>query len=242
MRILSVATHRERLFDCFVESAKRHNIPLDILGEGMQWKGFGWRWSLINKHLETIDEDELILVTDAFDSIILKDASAFETAFAAYDSPIVFSTEPPSREFYAIARYYRYKIFGEDPIINGGTYIGQCKHIRYFISRLKMENDTDDQRFLTCLYKHIHMTVDFKFNIMYHCVGWRKNIDTLPDACIVTFPADGYNKKILKQLGYEYKDNHDVNITWRRILHYGKFFWLEIFIILWLINPCIKSV
>ena len=68
MRIVSVATHKERLYECFVASAKKHNIRLDVLGQGMKWRGFGWRWSLVYKHLQTVDPNEIILVTDAFDS------------------------------------------------------------------------------------------------------------------------------------------------------------------------------
>ena len=62
MRIVSVATHKERMFDIFKLYAKKHDIPLDILVMGKKWKGFGWRWKLISEHLEKIDDNELILV------------------------------------------------------------------------------------------------------------------------------------------------------------------------------------
>lgn len=238
MRIVSVATHEERLFDCFVASARKHDIPLDILGKGLAWKGFGWRWKLVSEHLKKLDPEELILVTDAFDSIILKNAEAFEQEFIKFKAPIVFSSEPPASEFYWIARYYRRRVFGSDPIINGGTYIGCCKHIIDFISKLKIEDDMDDQRFLTTLYKHIKMTVDFKSNIFYHHVAWRRG-STIPNTCVVTFPADGYSNEIVQKLGYRIDDDRVFNfeIFMRRFWHYGKFFIPEMVVIAFVLNP-----
>lgn len=235
MRIVSVATHKERLYECFVASAKKHNIPLDVLGRGMEWRGFGWRWSLIYKHLKTLNPKEIILVTDAFDSIVLKDANSFIEEFKKFNAPIVFSTEPLSNEFYCIARYYRRRVFGKDPIINGGTYIGYCENILAFIDTLKIEDNTDDQRFLTTLYHHIKMTVDFENTIMYHNVAWRRN-NQIPDSCVVTFPADGYNEDILKELGYSYEpENKNFKILIRRFCHYAQFFFVELGLVMFLL-------
>lgn len=236
MRIVSVATHKERMFDIFKLSAKKHDIPLDILGMGKKWKGFGWRWKLISEHLEKIDDNELILVTDAFDTIILKNADEFATQFYAFHSPIVFSKDPNANEFIYLARYYRWRVFGEDPILNGGTYIGSCSAIKKFIKRIKYKNNTDDQRFLTSLNKMIHMTIDDTYKIMYHNVAWRK-YKPMPDTCVVTFPAGGHTKKLLKHLGYDYNPKEEstidaVTLAWRRIRHYTPFFWKEILVLM----------
>ena len=48
MRIVSVATHKERMFDIFKLSAKKHDITLDILGMAKKWKGIGCRQTLIS--------------------------------------------------------------------------------------------------------------------------------------------------------------------------------------------------
>lgn len=235
MRIVAVATHKERMFDIFKKSAEKNDIPLDILGMGQKWKGFGWRWTLILKHLETIDHKELILVTDAFDTIILKNAEAFEKTFKTFNSPIVFSKDPEANEFIYLARYYRWRVFGEDPIVNGGTYIGTCSAIKKFIKRIKYKNNTDDQRFLTSLCKMIHMEIDYDYKLMYHSVAWRK-YTPMPDTCVVTFPAGGHTKSILKHIGYDYDPKKESFIeasilAWRRIKHYTPFFWRELIVL-----------
>lgn len=230
MRIVAVATHKERMFDLFVESAHRHKIRLDILGMGETWRGFGWRWTLILAHLETVDDDELILVTDAFDTLILKDSDAFAAAFRALNAPIVFSKEPDAAEFHPCARYYRWRLFGKDPVVNGGTYMGTCGALRTFLRRLKYTDTTDDQRLLTRLHKLTHMRLDASYTLMYHCVGWRRK-QTLPDTCVVTFPAEGHTPDVLSQLGYAYEPP-PTQLTLRRLRHYVPFFWREIVCVL----------
>lgn len=241
MRIVSVATHKERMYDLFVKSAQKHNIPLDILGMNQVWQGFAWRWTLIQEHLKTLQDDELILITDAFDTLIMKDANAFEKRFKAFNVPIVFSKDPDIHEFTPFARYYRQRVFGEDPIINGGTYIGKCKPLLTFIQHLKYTNDMDDQVFLTQMHRMVRMTVDTKYKLMYHFVGWRTN-QKIPDACVITFPASGHSQKVLARLGYEYEDESYSELgtmTLRRLGQYGPFFWREI--IWFIVGVCVLS-
>ena len=109
MRIITVATHNERLFDCFLESAKQHKIPLDILGYGEEWKGISWRWTLIYNHLidSNIPDDELLLITDAFDTLILKPAEVFEERFQASKTGLLFSRLTPLKEYHWFFQYFR---------------------------------------------------------------------------------------------------------------------------------------
>ena len=125
----------------------------------------------------------------------------FEEEFKKFESPMVFSCEPPSHLFYWIAGYYRWRVFGPDPVINGGSYMGYAGAIKKFIQRIKYSPSTDDQRFLTSLYKHVHMTIDFESRLFYHHAGWLKVRGKIPNTCIVTFPGSGYTKNILKKMG-----------------------------------------
>ena len=234
MKIISVATHSERMFHIFQESCKRNKCPLKLLGWGKKWRGFGWRWDLILDYIEDndIDKHEILLVTDAFDSVVVENIKRIEEEFLKHKSPMVFSCEPLSKHFRVISAYYRWRVFGPDPIINGGSYIGYAGAIKKFIQRIKYSESTDDQRFLTSLYKHVHMSVDYEHKIFYHHCGWMKS----EFIGIITFPASGYNNHILRTLGYEYKTPKE---TWkqcfsvfkRRAKHYVPFFWREILIL-----------
>lgn len=239
MIVLSVATHNERMMDIFQKSCENNNCDLRILGFGDKWQGFGWRWTLIYKWLEShkIEDSEIVLVTDAFDSCIVAHSKLIETKFKEFNSPMVFSCEPSSIYFHWISAYYRWRVFGPDPIINGGSYIGYCGAIKKFIAQLKYKPSTDDQRFLTSLYKMVHMKVDFDYKIFFHHCAWMKHKGFIPDTCVVTFPASGYTPEILQKLGYDYVLHSEtwgecMKVAVRRVKHYFPFFWREVVVIL----------
>lgn len=244
MLILSVATHNERMINVFKESCSKNKCKLEILAFGEKWQGFGWRWTVIYNYLKnnSIDNKEIILITDAFDSCIMKCSDEIVKRFKKFKSPMVFSCEPERENFKPISAYYRWRVFGPDPIINGGTYIGYAGAIKKFISRLKYKNNTDDQRFLTSLFKLIEMSVDYENKLFYHHCGWMKTrvIGELPDTCVVTFPASGYTEEMLTKLGYNIDESilpsetgiEKIQVAIRRIKHYAPFFWREMLIII----------
>jgi hypothetical protein len=240
MRVVTVATHNERMFDAFQSSCKKNNCVLDVLGMGQPWKGFAWRWTLLLEYLNNanIEDYDVILVTDAFDSLILEHADVIENKFKSFNSGIVFSCEPFADKMFAPCAYYRYRVFGKDPIINGGTYIGYAVELRKFINNLKYTDKSDDQRIFTALHKHIKMTVDDKNLLFFHnCWGTKVNVPE--NVAVITFPASGYTKKILAKLGYDYNSSvkadsctTTVSTGVRRCTHYSKFFYFELSIIL----------
>ena len=63
-----------------------------------------------------------MLVTDAFDSCVVADSAEILRRFQQFESPIVFSCEPSRSNFMSWAAYYRWRVFGADPVVNGGTW------------------------------------------------------------------------------------------------------------------------
>jgi hypothetical protein len=89
MKVVTVATHNERYLDALVRSAEIHNVDLVLLGMGEQWKGWRWRLEKYCEFAKTLDPNELLIFTDAFDSLILRPLDDFEHAFNTFDSKIV---------------------------------------------------------------------------------------------------------------------------------------------------------
>ena len=72
MKIITVATHSESYFPIFEESCKKNNLELIVLGFGQKWQGFSWRFKLISDYIENLPLNEVIIISDAYDVIVLQ--------------------------------------------------------------------------------------------------------------------------------------------------------------------------
>ena len=107
---ITYATHNERLFNILVESSKRNNINLNILGYGDKWKGWRNRANEILIFLNKYDDNQLICHIDGFDSIILGNELELYEKFNKYykNKKIVFSLDNTSN---LIAKYLKKQKF-----------------------------------------------------------------------------------------------------------------------------------
>ena len=56
------ATHEEGYFRALQESCKRHRMPLTVLGWGQPWRGFNWRFRLMQEALATRPPDLVVML------------------------------------------------------------------------------------------------------------------------------------------------------------------------------------
>ena len=103
MKVVTVATHYERYLHALVRSAEIHNVDLVLLGMGEQWRGWKWRLEKYCEFARTLDPNELLIFTDAFDSLILRPLDDFEHAFNTFDSKIVVLGVRPQN---VVQRYF----------------------------------------------------------------------------------------------------------------------------------------
>jgi len=90
MKIITVATHSELYFPIFKESCQRNNLDLVVLGFGKKWEGFSWRFHLISNYIKELPLDEILIISDAFDVIILNTTNILER-FQTFNSSVVIS-------------------------------------------------------------------------------------------------------------------------------------------------------
>ncbi len=168
MKFVTVATHSQGYFEYLLQSCKRNNIHLDILGWGMKFNGWVWRLNLIRNYFNSLDPEEIVCFIDAYDVIILQDISEIEKRFKALDSDIVIAEDfniDPYREI--LARWF---VFGicNDTRINAGTYIGYVKDIVWMMDTICELNDCDgnlkldDQKMITdlCIQLPLRFHID----------------------------------------------------------------------------------
>jgi hypothetical protein len=129
MKNIVVAT-KENIgyYNFLVESCKRHNIKLIVLGLGKKWEGFTMRYKLYLDYLNTLNNNEIVMINDAYDVVILQDSKIIKTKFLKFNTKILFSGE----------NNYISKIFNkrciDDYSINNGNIIGYVFYIKKLIN------------------------------------------------------------------------------------------------------------
>ena len=160
MKVVTVATHPERYFNSLLDSAKKNNIEITVLGMGQKWQGFKWRLTLMKDFLKNNKPDEIIVFIDAYDVIFLQDLKKLKDEFIKakklHDFKIYIGVDSDLES--PIFKYSYDKIFmvENNPYrLNAGVYIGYAKDILDVIEeieRTNIENITDDQVLLVKQY------------------------------------------------------------------------------------------
>ena len=178
MIIVTVATHIDGYLNTLIESLKRYNISLNILGLGTKWKGFQTKIVLMRDYMETLNDDEIVVFIDAYDVIFLHPED-LEQKFKSFNKKIIFGEDLdiPFYHKYSYNKMFPPCILNKKKYrINTGLYMGYVKYIKELLNILCKENDCtlnlDDQRIvnISCntdfFYKHVG--VDSEHKIFYN--------------------------------------------------------------------------
>lgn len=114
------------------ESAKRHNIELKFLGEGItNWNHF-MKISLLYNELKKLDDNEIVCAVDAFDVFFQDDVARIEQEFLNIKCDILFSAERGYSD-----QYQKYKAFYDNlkcdspyRYLNSGVIIGYASALK----------------------------------------------------------------------------------------------------------------
>lgn len=199
MKVVTVATHDERYFPVLVQSCKRHNIDLVVLGWGKRWQGFTWKFQLVLEYLRKLDPNELVVFIDAYDVIILQDANVIESRFKNIQSQtnakMIIGWERAKSN---LIEGLSHMIFGtcKGKRLNSGTYIGYCKDLLHILQnactifKCNQMVENDDQVLFTsfCNMHPDDILVDENFDMFYVINGALKHLNMQQDGIVV------YNK------------------------------------------------
>ena len=153
MKVITVATQPDRYYESLLDSAKKNNIDIIVLGMGEKWQGFGWKFTKMIEYLEKVNVNEIVMFIDAYDVIFLDNFQKIEDKFLEIKKKnnfkILIGVDLiPNNRFH---RYAYKKIFSSNNPnnINSGVYIGYAKDIYSVLSNIKKNNDLnnmDDQK------------------------------------------------------------------------------------------------
>lgn len=77
----------------WIASAETHGFDYEILGIGVQWKGFATKTSLVLDFLQKQPPHELVAVVDCWDFLWLRGPDAVQHAYESYATPVVIGSE-----------------------------------------------------------------------------------------------------------------------------------------------------
>lgn len=188
LHAVTYASHggRDDRFCRALESAIRHDYDLVILGWGVKWKGLSQKLEAAQSYAASINANDLMLFTDAFDVLFAERPIVVQTEFEKLKADIVFSGEcgcwphvmekkgRPCFEAYPKAPTpYRY--------LNSGTWIGRASKASAMLKEVIKEAGADfananDQKlvadfyiagrfgivldFYNKIFQSMHMTLD----------------------------------------------------------------------------------
>ena len=145
LKNLVVATEKKGYYNILEESCKKYNVELIPLGMGEEWTGFTKKFYLWRDYLEKLDDDEIIMINDAYDVIILEDADIIIKKFKSFNKNIVFGNQS---DFVSKLVFPSCQVF-KKYILCTGSIIGYVKYLKKLIKIIfkheKTWNSTTDQ-------------------------------------------------------------------------------------------------
>ena len=163
VRLVTVATHSQFYFPWLLESCKRYNTKIDVLGWGEKWKGFTWRFKLMIEYLKSLDPEEIVCFIDAYDVILLRPleeiVSFFNDIIRMTNKKIVMSQEVIDPDY---SDFFNKIYFGKckNSFICAGTYMGKASDIlKVLTDAYKNQKDSNDDQVILTEYCNEHPDV-----------------------------------------------------------------------------------
>lgn len=179
--VLTLATKDDGYYNALSISAKNNHINLVTLGFGQKWTGFTMKINLMKNYIESLPDDDIVVISDAYDVIILQDSHTILNKFYSFNKPIVISRD--ANPNFLISRYFQYKAFKpcNNNYICAGLYMGYVWAIKLLYAEMCknnncIENDKDDQIMLsnTCNnndFYNKYINIDTEYKIFYTTIG-----------------------------------------------------------------------
>ena len=179
MKVICVATEKNGYYNSLEESARRYNFELITLGLGMKWGGFTMKFDLMNKYLQKLKDDDIVLFIDAYDVFINNNSRNLTEVFKQFNKPILFSSEftNPNHSNIFVLEHIVFKKC-KNTIINSGCYMGYVHALKELFNLVCKVNDCtnhklDDQKILNQLcnshsdFFNKNIAIDYSGRIFY---------------------------------------------------------------------------
>jgi hypothetical protein len=180
--VVTVATHKEGKLDELINNEL--NIPVTVLGMGKKWTGFKMKYELMYEHIQSMDDNKIIIFLDGFDSNIVGHPSNAIQKFKEKNYKLLFSKDNVT--------YVR--AFGtckDNITLNSGMYMGYVKYLKPFYKYNLSQTCKDDQRTANQSCKHFDfISIDTTSEILQNNqILFLPNQKLNPNAVFVSYPG-----------------------------------------------------
>ena len=177
LHIVTVATHQDGYLDYLIESCKKNNNDIKILGYGEKWQGFNWRFLLVINYLRTLKLNDIVCFVDGYDVLCTRNLNELSNEFIKlknkYNCKIIVGQDKTILDKHNIMQhinnFFVKKFFGtcKKTGLNSGTYIGYVSDLLIVLQdiyNLLPNNSADDQILFTkyCKTHNKDVHIDIK--------------------------------------------------------------------------------
>ena len=243
--IVTVATEIKYYMKYLIESIKKNNGELIILGLGETWKGYNWKFKMIVDFLKKINLEDIVCFIDGYDVICTRNLDDLKNTFINIrnreEIKIIVGHDKVVNPIYNL---FQYLYFGycKNDYINSGTYIGYVKDLLEILELIYNNNpfnNRDDQILLTdyCSKKpeniyidnncEIFLVLSHPFNELTENISFVNNelIYNNSRPFFIHGPASTYLDNIIRRIGCDYTDKTSIkselyNDFWKKKIYY----------------------
>jgi hypothetical protein len=150
MKKLRVITFSDRNLgpeNKLLQSCRENDLELIVLTPPEEWVSNAIKIKLLFDYLKTVEAEQMLLITDAFDVLINATEGDIINAFSTFEKDIIFGAEA---NFYfrnhRIIKDYQAKYPESATIykyLNSGTFMGKAVHIQMLLDDIIRKNEID---------------------------------------------------------------------------------------------------
>jgi hypothetical protein len=130
-----------------LQSCKKNDLELIVLTYHKQWASNAIKIKLFFDYLKTVQSEQMLLITDAFDVLINASEGDIINVFSTFETDIIFGAEA---NFYfrnhRIKKNYQAKYPESETIykyLNSGTFMGKAVHLQMLLDDIISKNEID---------------------------------------------------------------------------------------------------
>lgn len=190
VHLLTVATHNEGYYNALKKSSKKNNYNLITLGWGQKWQGFIMKIKLINEKLYQLNNNDIVIIVDAYDVIATEKKDTLIKKFKEFNKAIILSKDGEPKSYFF--KFFHDRVFNScnNIQLNAGLMMGYVWAIKELYTMMCGTNlekcnrlDLDDQVLLINIcnnnkkFFNRYVAVDINNHIFYNTFGYTVDFD-----------------------------------------------------------------